>query len=79
MGFVHGCVVNRKKNIDESGGGQSTREVNTALILLRAAQLNIQDLDNITVGMLFDILTENKNDSYDYPTYATADDINNLR
>lgn len=44
--------------------------MNTAVLLLRAAELNL-DLNEITVGMLLDIITEKQNDSYDWPEEAT--------
>lgn len=52
----------------------SARPLSTALILLRAAELNI-DLDLITIGMFFDICTEKQNDSYEWPEQATNYDF----
>lgn len=65
----------RKKNIRPS-----SRPGGTALILLRALQigLSLADLDLITAGMLFDIITERKNDDYDWPDEATMADIENF-
>lgn len=52
--------------------------MSTALFLLRAAQLGIsmQDLDLLTVGMVFDMAAESINDQEgDYARVATQDDI----
>lgn len=52
----------------------------TALFLLRAAQLgiSIQDLDLLTVGMVFDMVTEKINDTEgEYARVATQEDIDN--
>ena len=56
------------------------REMNTAIFLLRAVQLglSVADLDYISVGMVFDMLVEKQNDSYDYPVLATQADIDRL-
>lgn len=47
------------------------------MIVLRALQigLRLSDLEQITLGELIDILIENENDSYEYPTKATQDDF----
>lgn len=50
----------------------------TALFLLRAAQLGISmtDLDLLTVGMVFDMMTEKINDTeVEYARVATQEDI----
>lgn len=56
------------------------RDTSTALILLRALQLglNLYDLELITLGMLYDIMTEKANDSAEYDEIATAEDIANF-
>ena len=53
------------------------REVNTPLFLLRCVQLglSISDLDLLTVGMVLDMLTEQKNDEYKYPRLASQADF----
>lgn len=45
--------------------------------MLRVAQMGIsfRDLALIDVGMVFDMMTESKNDSYDYPVKATQADF----
>jgi len=54
--------------------------MNTPLFLLRALQvgLSVADLDYLSVGMVFDMLVEKQNDSYDYPVLATQADIDRL-
>jgi hypothetical protein len=37
--------------------------------------LSISDLDLLTVGMVLDMLTEQKNDEYKYPKLAMQDDF----
>ena len=52
----------------------------TALFLLRAAQLGISiaELDLLTVGMVFDMMTEKINDTEgEYARVATLEDIDN--
>jgi hypothetical protein len=53
------------------------REVNTPLFLLRCVELglSISDLDLLTVGMVLDMLTEQKNDEYKYPRLAQQSDF----
>ncbi len=48
-----------------------------ALFLLRCVQNNIriEDLDNLDVGMVFDILTEAANDNAEYDLKATQEDF----
>jgi hypothetical protein len=45
--------------------------------LLRCVELglNISDLDLLTVGMVLDMLTEQKNDEYKYPRLASQADF----
>ena len=56
------------------------REINTAIFLLRAVQLglSVADLDELSIGMVLDVLIERQNDSYDYPVLATQADIDRL-
>ena len=51
--------------------------MNTALFLLRAAQLGLTmaDLDTMTMGMVMDLYTEALNDGEDYMTLATQEDF----
>lgn len=48
--------------------------------MLRAAELGIsqEELDQMTIGMVFDMLTEKSNDDYDYPLKATQQDFDNF-
>lgn len=59
---------------------QSSREMSTALFLLRCKQLGftLADLDEMTIGMVIDVFTENANDSYEYDEIATEEDINSF-
>lgn len=54
------------------------REYNTALYLLRCAEIGLSqiDLDVLTYGMVLDMFTERANDDYKYPYKATQTDIN---
>lgn len=56
------------------------RESSTALILLRCLQLglSLSDLEDLTLGMVYDILIEHDNDSYDWEELPTAEDIANF-
>jgi len=40
--------------------------------------LSIGDLDQLSIGMVMDMLIERQNDSYDYPRLATQADIDRL-
>ena len=40
--------------------------------------MSLRDLEEVTLGTVFDILTENKNDQYEWPEEATAEDIANF-
>lgn len=55
----------------------SSRKAGTALILLRCLQIGLSpaDLDELTLGMVFDILTEKQNDGHEYEEQATQADI----
>lgn len=52
--------------------------MNTAVYLLRCFQLgmHVSDLDELTVGMVTDILAESANDSYEYKPLASQEDFN---
>ena len=45
--------------------------------MLRCAELNLSDeaLAGMTIGMVYDLLTERANDAEKYPCIATQDDI----
>ena len=49
-------------------------------MLLRAKQLNLtlDELDVLTVGEVFDLITESSNDHFEYPEQATQEDINRI-
>lgn len=55
----------------------SAREESSALIFLRCLEigLSMEDLDHLTLGMVYDILIEKSNDSYEWDDLATAEDI----
>ena len=55
----------------------TTREPTGALFMLRCAELNLSDdaLGGMTMGMVYDLLTEKMNDSEKYPYKATQEDI----
>ena len=54
--------------------------MNTALFLLRAAQLGIpiRDLELLTIGMVTDMITEAQNDEYNYPQLPTQNDFDSF-
>lgn len=55
----------------------TTREPNGAIFMLRCAHFGLSDeaLSNMTMGMVYDMLTEEGNDREDYPFEATQEDI----
>lgn len=55
----------------------TVREPNGAIFMLRCAKLGLSDaaLENMTMGMVFDMLTEQGNDFEEYPLKATQSDI----
>lgn len=77
MADFHSNFRQRKKKVNER---QSEREVSTALFLLRCVELglSLSDLDEITIGMVFDMFTEKSNDDVEYDQVATQEDIDNF-
>lgn len=55
----------------------TTREMNTALFILRGLQvgLRLEDFDTLEAGAVFDLLAESSNDSYEYPKQGTDEDF----
>lgn len=51
--------------------------MNTAVYLLRAVQLglSVTDLENMDEGMVIDLLTESVNDTAEYDTLASQEDM----
>lgn len=49
----------------------------TALFLLRCTELGLsmEDLDELDLGMVFDMFTEKSNDSVNYAKVATQEDF----
>ncbi len=47
------------------------------MFLLRCLELGIsvRDLDLLTIGMVYDMMAERSNDSYNYKELATQDDF----
>lgn len=56
---------------------QTTRESTGSAFMLRCAQLGLSDdaLNNMDLGMVYDMLIEEDNDKYEYPYKATQADI----
>lgn len=54
------------------------REPNVAIYMLRCVELGLtlELLERITVGDVYDMITEKGNDSEEYPLAANQDDIN---
>ena len=55
----------------------SDREMNASLYLLRAleAGLSVADLDEISMGMVYDIMTESSYDEHGYVRWANQKDF----
>ena len=55
----------------------SDREMNASLYLLRAleAGLSVADLEEISMGMVYDIMTESSYDEHGYVRWATQKDF----
>ena len=72
MGRRFGADLNTCKKIRET-----VREANGAIFMLRCAELGLSDeaLQNMSLGMVFDLFTEKMNDSVKYPYKATQEDI----
>lgn len=58
----------------------TTRDPNGAVFMLRCAQLGLSDeaLRGMTIGMVYDLLTEQANDSEDYPVKGDQEDIRKI-
>ena len=59
---------------------KTTRDPNGAVFILRCAELSLSDeaLSDMTIGMVYDLLTERANDAEQYPYEATQDDIRRM-
>lgn len=55
----------------------TTREPNGAIFMLRCAHFGLSDeaLSTMTMGMVYDMLTEEANDREEYPLVGTQEDI----
>lgn len=64
--------VDGKKKVTET-----TRQPNGAIFMLRCAELGLSDeaLQDMTIGMVYDLIAEKANDAEDYPRKATQEDI----
>lgn len=73
MADESGHYIKAKKKVRAT-----VREPNGAIFMLRCAQLGLSDeaLSNMSMGMVFDLLTEEANDQEKYPYKATQADIN---
>lgn len=58
----------------------SVREPNGAIFMLRCAQLGLSDeaLGSMSMGMVYDLLTEQGNDREKYAYRATQEDFDNF-
>lgn len=54
--------------------------MSTALFLLRCAEigLSMSDLDDLSIGMVNDMLIEKGNDEYDWKVIANQDDMDSF-
>lgn len=55
----------------------TSREPNGAIFMLRCTELGLSNeaLENMSMGMVYDMIIERANDSYNYPLKATPEDI----
>lgn len=55
----------------------TVREPNGAIFMLRCAKLGLSDeaLSTMTMGMVYDMLTEEGNDREEWPLEGTAEDV----
>ena len=69
MGDKYKTDINGKKKV-----APRDREPNSAIFMLRCAELHLskEDLDDLTVGMVFDMMTEKANDHEKYDKKAPA-------
>lgn len=58
----------------------TSRQFNSAVFYLRAKQLGLSfdEMDALDVGDIYDLITEQNNDSYKYPYEATEADFKNF-
>lgn len=58
----------------------TVRKPNGAMFMLRCAHFGLSDeaLEGMTMGMVYDMLTEEANDREEYPYEATQADINSF-
>ena len=72
MGAEHENDRSVKKRI-----GRSEREMSLALFLLRSFEVGIalDDLDQLTIGLVLDIWSEKSNDTCKFRRVATQDDF----
>ncbi len=52
----------------------------TPLFMLRCLQigLSINDMDNVSIGLVYDMFTELNNDDYEYPQMASQEDYDSF-
>ncbi len=52
----------------------------TPLFMLRAFQLGLSvlDMNEVTIGLVFDMYIESGNDEYEYPDMATQEDFDSF-
>ena len=72
MDGVNGDIIKSKKKVRNT-----EREFNTALFLLRCIELGLSDndMEQLTYGMVIDIMTERGNDNFNYMEVATQEDF----
>ena len=72
MDRVHADDVHTKKRVRPND-----REYNTAVYLLRCAELGLHDndLEFLTYGMVLDMMTEKTNDTAEYKELAQQNDF----
>ena len=70
--LMHSDIMIQSNVQHKFKGKKSSREITTALFLLRCLEvgLSLSDLDLLTIGMVLDIWTEKGNDGEKYETQA---------
>ncbi len=76
--LMHSDIMIQSNVQHKFKGKKSSREITTALFLLRCLEvgLSLSDLDLLTIGMVLDIWTEKGNDGEKYETQAEIREAN---
>ena len=72
--------INLQTQIQAKKHRSTDREMTTPLFLLRCTQLGLSmsDLDLLTIGVIFDMMTERENDNETYDYLASQNDMDSF-